>query len=79
MVTNASTNSATAKVPPILEARTVKLGITDGSNTEVTEGLSQGDVVASGLVVAAAPTAAAPAGGTTSPFGGPFGGGRRGR
>jgi len=79
VVTNASTNSVAAKVPPILEARTVKLGITDGSNTEVMEGLSEGDVVVTGLVVTVVAATPTPTAGTTSPFGGPFGGGRRGR
>jgi HlyD family secretion protein len=79
VVANASTNDVAIKAPPLLEARTVKLGITDGSNTEVLDGLNEGDVVVSGLAVVAAATPAAPAGGTTSPFGGPFGGGRRGR
>jgi HlyD family secretion protein len=55
----------------ILKPVTVKLGISDGSNTEVTEGLKEGDVVVSGTVSSA--TASAP-----TPFGSPFGGpGRR--
>ena len=56
---------------PVLRAVTVKLGISDGTATEVVEGLKEGDVVATGTVTSQ--LAAAPAGGT--PFGGsPFGG-----
>ena len=55
-----------------LKPVTVKLGISDGTNTEVIEGLKDGDVVAVGTV-AAASAATGPA----SPFGGPFGGGPR--
>lgn len=60
--------------PASLKPVTARLGITDGSNTEVVEGLNEGDVVATAVVgpVAAALT---PPGG--SPFGGPFGGGPR--
>lgn len=56
----------------VLRATTVKLGISDGSATEVMEGLKEGDVVATGIVttqVAAGPAGATPFGG--SPFGGP--------
>jgi HlyD family secretion protein len=63
------TSPGTGKV--ILKPVTVKLGISDGTNTEVTEGLNEGDVVVTGTVSTAA--AAPPA-----PFGSPFGGpGRR--
>ncbi|HTQ30609.1 MAG TPA: efflux RND transporter periplasmic adaptor subunit [Opitutaceae bacterium] len=48
----------------------VKVGITDGSNTEILAGLNEGDVIITGL---SQPLAAQPAG----PTGGPFGGGRR--
>ena len=51
---------------------TVKVGISDGANTEVLEGLKEGDLVVIGTVSSAA-SAAAPA----SPFGTPFGGGGR--
>jgi HlyD family secretion protein len=52
---------------------TVKLGISDGANTEVIDGVKDGDVVASGMITQASATPAA--GG--SPFGGsPFGGPR---
>jgi HlyD family secretion protein len=56
-----------------LKPVTVKVGISDGTNTEVIEGLKEGDLVVVGTV-SSTPTAAAPAG----PFGNPFGGpGRR--
>ena len=57
---------------PVLRAVTVKLGISDGTATEVIEGLQAGDVVATGTVttqLAAAPGGSSPFGG--SPFGGP--------
>jgi HlyD family secretion protein len=47
------------------EAVTVKLGITDGSSTEVLEGLNEGDVVITSVVIPGAKTAP-----TTNPFGG---------
>ncbi|MBL9169261.1 MAG: efflux RND transporter periplasmic adaptor subunit [Verrucomicrobiales bacterium] len=56
----------------VLKPVTVKLGISDGMNTEVTEGLKEGDVIVVGTVTAAAATSA------TNPLGSPFGGmGRR--
>jgi len=58
----------------VLKPVTVKVGISDGSNTEVLEGLKEGDVVVTGTVSTTPTTTAAP----PSPFGGPFGGpGRR--
>ena len=54
----------------VLEAVTVKLGIGDGTHTEVTEGLKETDVVATGTVVATAASASRVA----NPFGSPFGG-----
>ena len=58
---------------PVLSAVSVKTGINDGSNTEVQDGLKDGDVVIVGTsnVVTAAATP------TVNPFGGPFGGPRR--
>jgi len=57
----------------VLKPVTVKLGISDGANTEVVEGLKEGNVVVTGTVTQT--TAAAPQPGG-SPFGGsPFGGG----
>ncbi len=59
---------------PVLQAVTVKTGISDSTNTEVSDGLKDGDVIIVGATTAAT-AAAAPA---ASPFGGgPFGGGRR--
>jgi HlyD family secretion protein len=57
---------------PALKAITVKTGITDGTYTEVLEGLKEGDVVVTGVnAPTAVATAARPA--SASPFGGPFG------
>jgi HlyD family secretion protein len=60
---------------PVLEAKVVKLGISDGTNTEVIEGLKEGDVIVTGL--ATSDTAAGTSGQRppSSPFGSPFGGG----
>ena len=55
----------------LLKPVTVKVGISDGANTEVLEGLKEGEMVVIGTVSTAA--TAAPA----SPFGTPFGGGGR--
>ena len=57
----------------VLKPVTVKVGISDGTSTEVIEGLKEGDVVVVGTVSSTS-TAAAP----VAPFGSPFGGpGRR--
>ena len=49
----------------------LKTGISDGSHTEVLEGLNEGDVVITGVnLPASAATTTRPGG---SPFGGPFG------
>ena len=55
----------------VLTAVSIKTGISDGTNTEVSEGLKDGDILVSGIVTpSTAPTAAAgPLGG--NPFGGP--------
>jgi HlyD family secretion protein len=58
----------------VLKPATIKTGISDGTFTEVVEGLEEGDVVVSGLNTPATAAATSPPGG--SPFGGPFGGGR---
>lgn len=58
---------------PVVTAVSVKTGISDGTNTEVAEGLKEGDVVVVGLVAASTGTTAT--GPTPNPFGGPFGGG----
>jgi len=57
----------------IPEAVSVKAGITDGSATEIVEGLKEGDVVVTGITVAGA--GAAPQ--NRPPANNPFGGGRR--
>jgi HlyD family secretion protein len=58
---------------PTLQPVQIKTGITDGINTEVLEGLNEGDKVVTGTVSTGTPTAAA----TANPFGG--GGFPRGR
>jgi HlyD family secretion protein len=55
--------------PPRLRAVQIKTGISDGINTEVTEGLSEGDRVVTGTVTSSA--------GGASPAANPFGGGGR--
>ena len=66
---------ATPDAPPVLQAITVKVGMTDASGAEVLEGLEAGQMVVTGLkLTATAAAAAAPAG---NPFGGPFGGAPR--
>jgi HlyD family secretion protein len=59
---------------PSLKPISIKTGISDGSTTEVLEGLGEGDVVITGVnLPASAASAARPA---NSPFGTPFGGPR---
>ena len=60
---------------PTVQAVNVKVGITDGVNYEILEGLKEGDAVITGSKGGATTTAAA--GPAASPFGSPFGGGRR--
>src|SRR6185503_5927968 len=66
---------------PVLKPVKVKIGITDGKDTEITEGLNEGDVVVIGVntpTVAANANSMRPPG--SSPMGGsPFGGGFRPR
>jgi HlyD family secretion protein len=72
--------TTTTNGKPILKPMTIKVGITDGKDTEVLEGLNEGDVVVTGVntpTVAANMPGGRPPGG--SPFGGPFGGGFRPR
>jgi ABC-type sugar transport system substrate-binding protein len=57
-----------------LRAVTVKVGITDNTESEVIEGLKEGDVVVTGINQPAGAAAAAGARPGASPFGGPFGG-----
>lgn len=54
------------------EAVSIKVGITDGSASELIDGLAEGDVIITGVVLA--PGTAAPAG---QPAANPFGGGQR--
>lgn len=56
---------ASAGQPVTFKQVTVKLGITDGANTEVIEGLQEGDVVGTGIASA---TAVADAQGPANPF-----------
>jgi len=51
---------------PVLTPVQIKTGITDGINTEVLEGLSEGDQVVTGMVSAGAQASSA----TANPFGG---------
>jgi hypothetical protein len=73
---SADSNSSTTS-RQTLEARTARLGISDGSNTEILSGLKEGDVIVTGLntpVDPAATVGGPPRGGSGNPFGG---GGRR--
>ena len=64
----------------------IRTGITDGVNTEVVEGLAEGDAVVSNVSLPGAPAAAAQPGAAGNPFqtrgggggGGGFGGGAGG-
>jgi HlyD family secretion protein len=58
----------------VLKPVTVKAGITDGTYTEILDGLKDGDVVATGVNLPVSATAAARPGQSSSPFGSPFGG-----
>ena len=68
--------NADRKQSPTLKPVTIKTGISDGTFTEVLEGLNEGDLVVTGvnLPASTATTTRPPTGG--NPFGGPFGGGR---
>lgn len=68
-----NTSTADGKSQVVLKPVTVKLGASDGSNTEIIEGLNEGDAVVTGTVGTAL-TATGPA---PSPFGMGFGGGPR--
>jgi HlyD family secretion protein len=67
-----TTNTPPGSDNPVVAPRAVrvKTGITDGSYTEITDGLQEGDSVITAVKLPAA-QAAAPAPGGTSPFGGP--------
>ena len=72
----ANTRSPTGKEIEMAKPVTVKIGITDGSYTEVIEGLKAGDDVITGVNMPNAAVASVPAPQGTSPFGRP---GFRGR
>jgi len=63
---------------PSPQAVSVKTGISDGTSTEIIDGLKEGDNVITGLKFSQSTAALAPAGGA-SPFGGGGGGGFGGR
>jgi len=67
---------AVGKLNPALKAVTVKAGISDGTDTEIIEGLQEGDVVVTGINLSADATTASAR--PTTPFGSPFGGFRGG-
>lgn len=60
---------------PVLKAISVKTGIADGANTEIQDGLKEGDVVIAGLKTTT--TTATTTTPTANPFGPTFGGPRR--
>ena len=62
------------KEETFLKAIVIKTGMTDGTNTEVLEGLKEGDSIVSSLNQSTTTSAAAKAGPSSSPFGSPFGG-----
>lgn len=68
----------TPAVDPIPQPVRVKTGISDGSFTEVTEGLKEGDTIVVGVKIQQTAAATPPPGGA-SPFGGGGGFGRGGR
>ena len=57
---------------PVLEAVSIRTGISDGSSTEILEGLKESDVVVTGMEITEAAAITPPPG--ASPFGGGFGG-----
>jgi len=63
-----------ANTRPVLKLVTIKAGITDGSYTEVLDGLKEGDVVVTGTSAPGSTAAAQPANNPFSPFGGRGGG-----
>ncbi len=65
----ASTNGANAAVTPKPEPRQVRIGISDGVFSEVTEGLNEGEIVVIGSSTAETPKAGAP-GAPANPFSG---------
>ncbi|HEY0548081.1 MAG TPA: hypothetical protein VGF13_00685, partial [Verrucomicrobiae bacterium] len=71
--TLASTNEAASASAPKPQPRQVKVGISDGTFSEVTEGLEEGDILVIGMNSPEPPRSTTP-GGQPNPFGG---GGRR--
>ena len=71
----AQKNSEDDKGKITLKPVTIKTGVSDGTNTEVVEGLNEGNVVVSGLNLPAGTPSATTMRPGSSPFGGPFGGG----
>jgi HlyD family secretion protein len=67
LVTNTPPNSSDPVIVP--QATRVRTGITDGSYTEITDGLKEGESVITSVRITSAQAAPAPTG--TSPFGGP--------
>jgi HlyD family secretion protein len=65
--------AATGQATPAPQPVRARIGISDGVNTEVADGLKEGDLVVTAVKLTPAQTAAAPAG--ASPFGGGGGGG----
>ena len=63
--------AANGSVTVLLKPTIVKLGISDGTSTEVTEGLSEGDLVVVGTVSAPSSASGAPVNPFANPFGGP--------
>jgi hypothetical protein len=69
-----ATNAPSGEPTP--QAIRVKTGISDGANTEVTDGLKEGDTIIIGVKFSQAAAATPPSG--ASPFGGGGGGFRGG-
>lgn len=65
-------SAGSASEKPLLKPVLIRAGITDGSTTEILDGLKEGDIVVTGIAGASAAAAEAP----TNPFS-PFGGRRR--
>lgn len=64
---------------PVPKPVTIKTGISDGSFTEILEGLKENDEIIIGVNTPLTSAGARPPGPGGSPFGGPFGGGMRPR
>lgn len=66
LLPSASSSTETNSSPGQLRPQKIKIGISDGAFTEVTEGLQEGDTVVVGLNITQPASSAAPA----NPFGG---------